>query len=219
MPFYVLESPKEGQSDAITDFYKVEGIKTGAAPRCPACGAFTGMLTLLPPLRFELETWGRRFGDLAFGGSVSPLVSERFKNEFLKTGLIGIPEFALAEIVKIASHRKIKDPVPRYFLARPMQSRAMVDTRASGIDYGRPWTCPECRNGLIKRLRRLVLEPGTWSGEDVFFARGLSGTIVTSQRFKDFCDRHAFSNCVLIPADQYHFDAYPWESTAESGGA
>ncbi len=216
MPFYVLENPKEGESDAITDFHTVEGIQTGPAPRCPVCGVFTGMLTLLPPLRFELETWGRRFGDLAFGGSVSLLVSERFKNEFLKAGLIGFPEFAPAEIVKIASRRKIREAVPMYFLVRPVQSRTAVDTRASGIDYGRPWTCPECRTGSIKRLRRLVLEPGTWSGEDVFFARGLSGTAITSQRFKDFCDRHAFSNCVLIPADQYHFDSYPWESNAES---
>lgn len=216
MPFYVLEEPKARESDAIIDFYKVKGSKTGSAPKCPACGAFTGMLPLLPPLRFELETWGSRFGDLGFRGSGDLLVSERFKDEFLKSGLIGFPEFVPAEITKVVSRRRINKPAPRYFLARPVQSRTAVDTRASGIDYGRPWTCPECRSGLIKRLRRLVLEPGTWSGEDVFVARGLPGTTITSQRFKEFCDRHAFSNCVLIPADQYHFDFYPWESAARS---
>jgi hypothetical protein len=61
----------------------------------------------------------------------------------------------------------------------------------------------------MMRLRRLVLEPGTWSGEDVFVARGLEGTIITSERFKEFCDREAFTNCVLIEAAHFHFDHFP----------
>ena len=95
----------------------------------------------------------------------------------------------------------------------------MVDDRASGIDYESRWTCEECRIGHMKRLRTLVLEPNTWSGEDVFIPRGLPGTIVTSERFKQFCDRHAFTNCLLIPAERYHFDFFPWERAIGPDGS
>jgi hypothetical protein len=168
------------------------------------------MLQNLPPRRFELELWGKRFGDLSFGTSNDVLVSERFKDAYLGAGLTGFSEFTPAEIVKIiARGGRYPKPVPRYFVTSPGRSRAVVDHSASGIDYSKPWKCEECRIGTMMRLRRLVLEPGTWSGEDVFIARGLPGTTITSERFKQFCDRHAFSNCVLIEAAHYHFDFFP----------
>ena len=218
MRFYVLVNPKDDQSDAITDCFSVPGFKTGDAPRCSACGGFIGMLPHLPPLRYELATLGSRFGDLAFGGGNNFLVDQRFKDEFLRAGLIGLPRFDPVEIVKVSMRRKIKQPLPTYFAVCPIHSRAAVDRQASGIDGEDPRGCDECRIVDIKRLRRLVLEPGTWSGEDVFVARGLPGTIITSQRFKEFCDRHAFSNCVLIEADRFHFDFFPWELPAGSAG-
>jgi hypothetical protein len=211
MRFYVLKNPTDEQSDAVTDFLPADGSPKGDAPKCPVCGGFTSGLPLLPPMRFELKVWGRRFGDVAFGVSNRLLVSEHFKSEFLDSGLTGLSEFAPAELIEIVVRRKIKEPVPRYFTVLPSQSRAAVDSRASGIDYEQPWTCEECRIGGTMRLRRLVLEAGTWSGEDVFIARGLPGTIITSERFKQFCDRHAFSNCVLIEAEHYHFDFFPGE--------
>lgn len=175
------------------------------------------MLPLLPPIKVELETWGRHFGDLAFGGAHDMLVSERFKNEFLKAGLTGFAAFEPAQIVKVAEPKKPKEQPPKYFLVNSARGRAAVDRLASGIDGGNLRGCDECRVGDIKRLRRLVLEPGTWSGEDVFRARGLPGTIITSERFKKFCDQHAFSNCVLIDADRFHFDHFPWERSKPAG--
>ncbi len=211
MNFYVLENPKTNESDAITEFFAVNHTATGSAPKCPACGGFTGMLPLLPPIKVEVETWGKRFGDIAFGGAHEILVSERFKSEFLKAGLTGLATFEPAQIVKIAGLRKTRELPPKYFLVNPVRSRAAVDRQASGIDGQNLRGCDECRLGDIKRLRRLVLEPGTWSGEDIFRARGLPSTIITSERFKKFCDRYAFSNCVLVDASRYHFDHFPWE--------
>ena len=211
MRFFVLEHPKDAVDDALTDYLTADGTKRGVGPRCPKCGSFIDSKPRLPPIRVELETWGRRFGDLAFDVSNDVLVSERFKDAYQSSGLTGLSGFSPAEIVKVIARRgRVPQPIPKYFLAVPGRSRALVDDRASGMDYKRSWTCEQCRDGLIMRLRRLVLEPNTWSGEDVFIARGLPGTIITSERFKEFCDRHAFSNCLLIEADRYHFDFYPW---------
>jgi len=135
------------------------------------------------------------------------LVSERFKNAFLRSGLIGLSWFAPTEVVKVVARRgKIPKPMPNYFYAVPGRSRAAIDHRGSGMEYERPWTCEECRIGNMRRFQRVVLEPNSWSGEDVFIARGLPGTVLTSERFKDLCDRYAFSNCLLIEAERHHRD-------------
>ena len=220
MLFFVLKHPKRPVDDALTDFLPAVGSKRGDAPRCPTCGNVVGMMPELPPVRVELETWGRRFGDLAFGVSNEVLVSERFKDAFILSGLTGFSRFTPVEIVKITARReKIPEQVPNYFITMPGGSRAAVDDRASDIDYERRWTCQECRIGYMKRLRRLVLESNTWSGEDVFIPRGLPGTIVTSERFKAFCDRHAFTNCLLVEADRHHFDHFPWENAPDANGS
>jgi len=215
MQFFVLQHPKDPVDDALTDFLPAPGSKSGDAPRCPKCGNAVGMRRSLPPIRVELETWGKRFGDVAIGTGNQVLVSERFKDAFLSAGLTGFSQFMPAEIVKIIARRgKVPTSVPTYFLTIPGRSRALVDDHASGIDYKTRWKCEECRIGYIKRQRRVVLEPGTWSGEDVFIPRGLPGRIVTSERFKEFCDRSAFTNCRLIPAEQHHIDYFPWEQRA-----
>jgi hypothetical protein len=210
--FFVLEHPKDPVDDALTDFLPAPGTKRGEVPRCPRCGNPIGMMPRLPPFRVEVETWGRRFGDLAFGVSNDVLVSERFKNAFLSSGLMGLTGFAPAEVVKVIARRgKVPASMPNYFVAIPGGSRAVLDDRASGVDYEKRWTCEECRIGQMKRLRKVVLKPDTWSDEDVFIPRGLPGTILTSERFKQFCDHHAFTNCQLIQAERYHFDHFPWE--------
>ena len=210
MQFYVLDNQPAQDSDVRTEFFMAGRTKVGKAPTCPACGVAIGSLPVLPPRRVELELWGRHYSDLAFGGGDDVLVSTRFRDAFLRSGLTGFSGFAPVEVEKvIARFRKIPKPTPSYFEAIPGRSRAAVDDRASGLDYEERWTCDECRTGFMERMRRLVFEPGTWSGEDVFIARGLPGTIITSERFKQLCDREAFTNCVLIPAAHYHFDFFP----------
>jgi len=210
MTFYVLEAPKSDQSDAETICLDAEKTQMGTAPRCPVCGAAVGQLRPLPPRQIEVALGGRRFGDLGFGLGTELLVSERFRDAFVKSGLTGLPVFTPAEIIGvIARFGKIPTPIPSYFVAAPARSRAIIDDRASGIDYSQRWKCKECKSGMMMRLRRLVLEPGSWSGEDIFIARGLPGTVITSERFKQFCDRHSFSNCFLVDADRYHFDFFP----------
>ncbi|MBN1795037.1 MAG: hypothetical protein JW804_00030 [Sedimentisphaerales bacterium] len=215
MKFYVLIDPdvEIHQSLAITDFIKLEPHIVGEAPKCPLCGSFTGALSWLSPRNAEIEVWGDVYGDIVFGSGNCLFVSQRFIDLYKISGLIGLDGFHEVNVTKVIRRggSKVKKEPPKYYCVSISRSRALIDTEASEFVHEEPWTCPECKSGLIKRAKRIFLEKDTWSGEDIFYARGLPGTIIVSQRFKDFFDKYKINNGVLIPAEEYSFDYYPWE--------
>jgi hypothetical protein len=213
MRFFVLKiHPPIHEVVGATDFLLAGGSTRGQAPRCPSCGKHIGMLPLVPPIRVELETWTNDFGDLAFGPGDELLLAERFWQIYQESGLKGFVFVASVEIIKLKLHGKVPNPVPRYLCCRACRNQAAVDETKSGLERERPWNCEKCRiGGIIKRIRSVVLEENSWSGEDVFVPRGLPGTILTSERFKNLCQEHQISNCLLIPAEEYSFDHYPSE--------
>lgn len=219
--FYVLEKPRAGTVEdrqAGTDFLKAyipgtETIRTGDAPTCPQCGGHIGMLTWLPPYEGELECWGREFGDIVpkVNGQ-DLLISERFKVLYEEFGLTGLTGFDPVEILRVKKrYRRMHGELPKYFRVDAARSRAAVDQRRSGYVWKVPPTCDECR--LARDWRRkeaIIIEPGTWSGEDIFVPRG--GPLLVSARFKEFCETHQIRNAILIPSEQYWSDAYPYEN-------
>ncbi|MBM7113785.1 hypothetical protein I3V78_09530 [Archangium primigenium] len=52
----------------------------------------------------------------------------------------------------------------------------------------------------------IVLEPGTWSGEDIFRPRGMQGELLVTERFKVFAERHGFTNMRFTPSEQFVWD-------------
>jgi hypothetical protein len=132
--------------------------------------------------------------------------------------LVGFTRILPAEIVHVKSRkRKLLNECPRYFLASISRSRAAIDAKASGFEWEGEPTCPECRlGGIIKRWSRIIIEPGTWSGEDIFYARGLSGTIFVTERFREMYLTHGLRSGVFIPAEEFGHDYYPWEKRPTS---
>lgn len=218
MRFFVLQNPKHGEGTAITDFVPVDGSLTGEAPRCPACGKYIGMMPLLPPVRVELETWETAFGDIAFGPSEELLVTDRFWKLYRASGLTGFVDVGPVEVAKAKSHCKLREPAPHYHCCRVGRGKAAVDDAKSGLEREEPRACEACRlGGIIKRALRVVLQSNSWSGEDIFFARGLPGTALVSEEFKRFCQENQISNCHPVPAETFSFDSYPWEKGNEPG--
>jgi hypothetical protein len=173
------------------------------------------MLPLLPPVRVELEAWGTTWGDVAFGPGDQILVSERLTRSFANAGLIGFERLDAVEIVKAVRRKVAAGKPPVYSLASIQRSRAILDDAASGLVRDQPPTCKECRiGGIIKRADRIVLQDSTWSGEDLFFARGLPGTILASERFRRLCEVEGLANCSLVDAVDFRFDHYPQERRA-----
>jgi hypothetical protein len=168
------------------------------------------MLPLLPPIRVEIEGLGSRWGDVAFGPGDQILVSEKLRMLFIEAGLVGFVRFDPVEIKKVKKRRIDLGNPPIYSLASIQRSQAALDGTASGVDRDGEPMCEECRTGgIIKRIRRAVLEPNTWSGEDVFFARGLPGRILVSERFKRLCEEGDLTNCSFVAAEVFGFDHYP----------
>jgi hypothetical protein len=58
------------------------------------------------------------------------------------------------------------------------------------------------------RWKGLIVEEGTWHGEDAFSPRGLSAFMV-SERFKAACEQHGITNAVFTPAEESGHDFYP----------
>jgi hypothetical protein len=204
--FFVLDDGVWGPHD--TKFYKAEPANRGGAARCARCGEPIGMKVWLPPCRVELELHGAAFGDFVEGPGDEVLVSERMAEAFREEGLTGLLGFHPVEVVRVRRKRKGPKPgaVPRYFVVSPCFGRGAVDEARSHFRVKQPMTCAECRYTRPDTIHGFVLEPGTWQGEDVFRPRGLQGTLLVSERFTQFVQRHGFTNMKLIPTEEYVWD-------------
>jgi len=140
------------------------------------------------------------------------LGSARFWELFQGSGLTGLTEVGPATIVKLKKHKRFSQELPRYYCLRVSLSRASIDDEQSGIEREDASDCPECHGGGLLRARRVMLEESSWSGEDMFIARGFPGTVLVTERFKRFCEANAISNCRFVPAEDYSFDLEPLEA-------
>jgi hypothetical protein len=112
-------------------------------------------------------------------------------------------------VVRVRRKRKgSRSPsVPRYFVVNvSFFGTSAVDVAHSRLRYSSLVICPECRTDGLDSVHGFVLEPGTWSGEDVFRARGLPGTLIVSERFAELVQRHGLTNMKLIPTEEYVWD-------------
>jgi len=214
--FFVMEAPEE-MRESRTDYFNEEPVNLGPAPTCPVCDRWTGLKTWLPPYRAEIEVWGKSWCDIGFGVGNAILVSDRFRQWYSGFELAGIKSFHSAEIVKIRRRHGVKGEPPEYFLATVGTGRAAIDQAASGLERkdghrDKLPICPECRlGGIIHRIRRLVIEPNTWSGEDLFIARGLPVHFVVSERFRNLSLQSRIVGAAFVNGEDYQFDHYPGE--------
>ncbi|MBL9003684.1 MAG: hypothetical protein JNJ46_05520 [Myxococcales bacterium] len=188
---------------ATTDFIQGDPFNTLPARRCPACGGPVSMRPWAPPFRAELATWGKRFGDMAFGPGGDILISERFKDLWLKSGLIGLEGFEPVEIVKVVRRgKRFKDAPPAYFRVVAQPSQAAFDSVASGEQWLEPSSprCEVCREGgNSKGWERIVLEEEP--RENICTVRGF-GEVLVDEHFKRFIEENGLLNCPLVPAEE-----------------
>ena len=202
--FFVLEKG-DTFSRYDVDAAKAKPVNRGDAPLCPRCGDPLGMLTWLPPYRVELVRYGEELGDFIEASGNDLLLSERFAQAFREEGLTGLEGFHPVEVVRVRRARRLPkhSQLPTYVGVRPCLGRAAVDVKRGTLQYAAPPTCEECRSGDLEAVFGFTLEPGTWQGEDVFFARGLPGVVTVSERFERLVARHGFTNMRLTPTEQF----------------
>ncbi len=166
----------------------------GAAKHvCPVCGRGVGMRRWLPPYRIELSSADpTKWPDLLWG-TVSPfMVSERFHQAWLESGLRGIEAFlGPAEVVKLGKRRRdftVTPPV--YYGVELHWNGANLDDDTSVV-VRRNNECAYDRGSCIK-IGSVRLEEGSWDGSDLFRARGLPGRVFGSEAFARFLTQHGF---------------------------
>ena len=210
MSFFVLRNPSAYQTDdhAVTDATPVDPVHVGEAIRCSDCGNNLSMLPWLPPFRVVLEPWTCAYGDITWAIGNELLLSERFVDLFQESGLTGLQVLGHAEIVRVTPRggARPQGTPPQYLCARPVLSNTKIDLEASGVEMQGPVTCDTCRSGVLLRHKRVVVDEGTWTGEDLFYARGLSGLIITSERFAEWFRKNKINSGVLVPAQEFATD-------------
>jgi hypothetical protein len=204
--FFVLKHNPIDLGPAEVEFLASGRRRMGAAPTCPRCGQYTGMLEWLPPYRVALTCYGQAFGDIAYGSGL--LVSERFRALWDEHGLTGLVGFEPVEVCRIKRRLRFKGDPPPYFHVSVARTRAAIDPVRSGVVWEEPPQCSECRIGNWLRYERVVLESGTWGGEDLFTPCGFH-LCLASERFKEFCEQFKITNAILIRAEEYEYDSYP----------
>ncbi|MCG3180038.1 MAG: hypothetical protein BIFFINMI_02392 [Phycisphaerae bacterium] len=212
MNFYVLHNPSSYDTSkyAVTDYEPVGKSNFGDATRCPECGEPISMLPWLPPYRVMLEPWTNRYGDIGFGPYEELLLTERFVERFRQAGLRGLEVLSKAEIVSVKRRggTRLEGDLPSYFVAIPTLSSTKIDLEASGAEFETPVTCGTCRGGLLLRHARVIVNEATWQGEDIFYARGMPGLIITSQRFVSWHLQSQINSGVLVRSEKYSKNFY-----------
>jgi len=208
MKFYVLEP--DGMLFGTKWAYgeDVDPLILGPAPKCPKCGVAVGMMEWLPPQRVKVSSAKpEKWGDFLWGTFTPFMVSDRFKEIYEKEGLTGIETFyPHAEIVRVGRRKSgdIPPDMPAYHLVKIPWGRANMDDEASEIER-KPRDCDYCR-GSPKRFERVIIQPGSWLGDDLFIPRGLFGIVLASQRFKEIVEAYGLKNIWLIPSERYAYD-------------
>ncbi len=204
--FFVLEDVQGGPHDTLFD--KVDPVNRGPAARCPRCNGIISMKTWLPPHVCDLELHGKALGDFVRGPGDDVLISERMAEAFRAEGLTGLEGFHSVQLRRVLKRRRRIElgTLPRYFAVSACFGRAAVDDTHSLIRRREPVTCPECRYTGTHSVHGFALKPGTWAGEDVFRPRGIPGSLVVSERFADFLQRHPFTNMQLVPTEESIWD-------------
>jgi hypothetical protein len=214
MRFYVLE-PERGERFGTKWAYG-DTVGTGVfekiGQRCPVCGETVGHLVWLPPHRIRLSSSKPfKWGDFLWGVWLSgPMVSAHFRTVYEQGQMKGIRQFhPPAEIVS-AGRRRTGDvhiELPTYHLIEIERLGPELDEDASGV-VRVYLKCSYCHRGRLEGWDRIVIKPGTWSGEDIFFPRGLPGTCVVSEQLKDAVDINRLTNVRLIPVEECSYSEH-----------
>lgn len=183
---------------------------------CTACGEPLGQRPWLPPQRMAVSKGV--LPDFLFGPGFDIMMSDRAIEVYQSTGLTGITQIdPPAQIIRVGRRKPADWPArwPNYHNIRYLRGGASIDDAASHARRPR-LECAYCRRG-IEAIDGVVIEPGSWTGADIFEAHGLAGIILVTQRFRDAVEAANLTGAEFVEAEKYSFDqgSYPEDDEEE----
>ena len=205
MQFYVLENEIGTRHD--TTFDKMEPIHRGEVEdcrKCSTCGEPVTHLPWLPPYRATIVAHGRALGDVAFFSSTI-LVSEKFRQAWTEAQLKGIDTFHPLERIRVRPARLGRKTVTYYYVD-VLHFGTRVDSSQSLIDYSQPFACMDCLEAGVDSFRGFKIDEPSWTGEDIFEAWRMPGSVIVSDRVRQLRDDYGLTNVTLTPTEEYFWD-------------
>lgn len=202
MTFYVLNVLAMTSSrDGYCRFDFLRDSELGDATRCPKCGVAIGPRPALPP--FTVKLFGDRLGDVCTSGFGSEiLLSSNFVAAWLRSGLVGLKVYPPGTS-KLRLPPLLRASGATYQMATVESTLTKLDHDASGLVVSRQIGCEVCDVAQRRRVARLRIDESTWHGEDLFFASGLFGVVVATERVVEFTRSEGLTNAKFIHQDEY----------------
>jgi hypothetical protein len=207
MIFYGLHRPKTDLSEGPwIECYSTNGTGDFLVNPCPVCGR-GGKFPWAKPLVAELVLVGKSNGwpDI---GIDDILLSGRAKEALEPLAWPEGTEFESVQIgkAKPALAALISKPTDFWYCVVPRTNTA-IDEKKSGIVWNGEFEYRVCCGGGPKRMKSLVIDESTWSGEDIFQLRNLVQLVVT-QRFRERFEAAGLTGAVFRAGEENAFDHY-----------
>ncbi|HRI67307.1 MAG TPA: hypothetical protein PK156_23855 [Polyangium sp.] len=160
----------------------------------------------MPPYGIELKVHGKAPGDVAFCPGDALVVSDRFRVAWETSQLRGL-EFVPVERVRVRPARLGRKPLTYYHIEPPrLTTNTQIDVARSLIEYNQPITCQRCQSEGVDTIRGFSIDEASWSGEDMFYARGMPGPVIVTDRVRQLRDEFGLTNVNLTPTEKYVWD-------------
>ena len=143
------------------------------------------------------------------------LMSEKFRWLYEENGLQGPRDFQEVEVAKVIKHRRFRGNPPKYFKLTILRDKVRIDQQKSEFEWKTDApVCPYCLwppgGATLKSYKRLVIEEGSWNGNDIFKAHGSPESFLVTERFKNVCESNALKNIEFHPLETCQSAKRPW---------
>ncbi len=200
MGYYIFDNRRFEEERFAYSEFSTSDFAVGNAEKCPVCGGFVSMLELVPPIEIILSNGF--LADFIFGEITPFIVSQKFKEVYLKDEIKGVKEFLPVSVKRIRGQKEKVNV--KYFIPLIHRSDARIDEENSHLNRSGSVKCFECKKGtIIQSIDGLRLIPGTWSGEDIFYAKWLASTVFVNDKFVNFVRTNGFTNGSFTKASEY----------------
>jgi len=184
-------------------------------PTCEVCGSPVGPLRWIEPYVVDIKQ-PRKVGDLLYGaGGPSFVASEKFITLVEDVKLTGVERILTVRIRKMGTTQKGNSyHQPKLYGVDVKHTKTRVEFDKMDVEWSHLPAADYCKNcgpggggknGVWRKIDRVVVDLNTWSGEDLFFPINFAGQVFLSSRAANLIKKANLENVTIIPCEEYSY--------------